>query len=64
MDNKSEVKKSVLQIQKDFGRVFPIAEIFAANPEINEDDVRSALEDLVGDGIVSVLDDDTIQVNV
>ena len=63
MDNSSVVKRSILQLQRDYGNVFPIEEIVRSNPEVTKEDILKALDDLTSKGIVSMLDDETIQVN-
>ena len=64
MDNKSTVKRSVLQLQRDFGNVIPVEEIIRANPEVSEEEVIQALDELKSEGLVSILDEESIQVNI
>jgi aryl-alcohol dehydrogenase-like predicted oxidoreductase len=64
MDNKAAVKRSVIQLQRDFGNVLPIEEIVRANPEVEEEDIMKALDELKEDGLVTILDEDSIQVNI
>ena len=64
MGNKSLVKRSVLQLQRDFGNVIPIEEIIKINPEVSEEEVMQALDELKGEGLVSILDEESIQVNI
>ena len=63
MDNTSIVKRSVLQLQREYGNVFPIEEIVRSNPEVSKEDILKAIDDLKAKGIGSLLDDETIQVN-
>ena len=51
MGNKSLVKRSVLQLQRDFGNVIPIEEIIKVNPEVSEEEVMQALDELKGEEI-------------
>ncbi len=64
MGNKSLVKRSVLQLQRDFGNVIPIEEIIKINPEVSEEEIMQALDELKGEGLVTVLDEESIQVNI
>ncbi len=64
MGNKSLVKISVLQLQRDFGNVIPIEEIIKINPEVSEEEIMQALDELKGDGLVTMLDEESIQVNI
>ena len=64
MANKSLVKRSVLQLQRDFGNVIPIEEIIKVNPEVSEEEIMQALDELKSEGIVSILDEESIQVNI
>ena len=63
-NNKSLVKRSVLQLQRDFGNVIPIEEIIKINPEVSQEEVMEALEELKNEGLVSLLDEESIQVNI
>lgn len=63
-NNKSLVKRSVLQLQRNFGNVIPIEEIIKINPEVSEEEVMQALDELKNDGLVSLLDEESIQVNI
>ncbi len=64
IDKKSEVKKTILKLQREFGNVFEISDILGANPEVNDEDVMKALNELEEDGLVTIIDEDSIQVNV
>ena len=61
---KSAVKRSVLQLQRDFGNVIPVEEIVKINPEVSEEEIMQALEELKEEGLVSMLDEESIQVNI
>ncbi len=64
IDKKSEVKKTILKLQREFRNVFEISDILGANPEVNDEDVMKALNELEEDGLVTIIDEDSIQVNV
>lgn len=51
-------------MQRELGPVFPVAELLTSNPEVSKDDVMKALEELKEEGIISMLDEDSVQVNV
>jgi len=63
-NNKSLVKRSVLQLQRNFGNAIPIEEIIKINPEVSEEEIMQALDELKNDGLVSLLDEESIQVNI
>ena len=63
-NNKSLVKRSVLQLQRNFGNVIPIEEIIKVNPEVSEEEIMQALDELKNEGLVSLLDEESIQVNI
>ncbi len=63
MDTKSEVKKTIFQLRKEFGNVFSIDDIKRASPEVKKEDIRKVLDELKEEGIIGLLDDKTIQVN-
>ena len=63
-NNKSLVKRSVLQLQRNFGNVIPVEEIIKVNPEVSEEEIMQALDELKNEGLVSLLDEESIQVNI
>ena len=63
MDNKAVIKRSVIELQRNFGNIIPIEEIITANVEVEKEDVIKALDDLKQEGLINVLDEDSIQVN-
>jgi len=63
MVDKTAIKRSVIELRKEFGNVFPLEELITANPEMHEEDILMALSELEEDGIIT-LDDGSIQVNI
>ena len=63
-DNKPVIKRTVIKLQREFGTVFPIEEILNENPDVSKEEVIMALDELEEEGLVTMLDKDSLQVNV
>ena len=61
---KAEVKRSLLKLSREFGKVLPVEQIKSDNPEVTGEDIITILEELRGEGIITLLDEETIQVNI
>jgi len=57
------VKRSLIELEKDFGKVIPIQEIVNLNMEYSEEEIISVIEEMKSEGLVTEVDKDTIELN-
>lgn len=61
---KPDVKRSLIELSREFGNVLPVEQLFEANPEISREEIMTALDELKGEGFITEIDNDSIQVNM
>ena len=63
MVDKARIKRTIIQLQRAFGSIIPLEELYSLNVEEDREDIHSVLKELEKDGFIDFLDEDSVKVN-